>query len=114
MLALSFRAGSARLALRAAEIVRLLPLPVLRALPAAPFGVVGLVEFEADLVPVVDLALLLERRPTDSSCACRLLIARVDDRPPRLLGMLVTEAWDMVEVRTTLPRMRIADALRRI
>lgn len=105
MVALAFRAGTSRFALRASDIVRVLPARPLKPVVAAPAAVIGLLAFEEDLLPVLDLGVLLEDRATVA--ASRLLVAQVReaDGSLRRLALLASEAWDMVEVRDLLPRL---------
>lgn len=107
MLALSFRAGTARFAVRATTVVRVLDAVPLRPVVAAPTAVIGLLPFEEDLVPVIDLGVLLEGQPTTH--ASRLLVAEVGGPRSRRLALAVAEAWDMVEIRAALPRLGRAD-----
>lgn len=115
MLALSFSAGRTRFALRAQQIVRVLAAQPILPLAAAPASVIGLIEFEGDLLPVIDLQMLLENQA--GSAGFRLVVAEVDEPGTasgpagrRRLALRVEQAWEMVEIRSTLPRMHLAQA----
>jgi chemotaxis-related protein WspB len=119
MLFLLFQLGSDRYALPANEVVEVLPLVALKHVPHAPRGIVGLLNYRGEPVPVFDLSLLALGRPVAHRVSTRLLITRwapeksktcsgetrsfgklgqADSRSStRLLGLAVERATETVE-----------------
>ena len=74
--ALVFAAGSARYALRLAQIEQVLGVRPMRALAHAPLGILGLLTWREQLLPLVDLSLLSTRIPCVHRVGTRILIVR--------------------------------------
>ncbi len=100
MLFLLFHLGSERYALPASDVVEVLPLVALKHLPHAPRGVVGLLNYRGQPVPVLDLSLLALGQPAVQRVSTRILITGA--KPPEggaaptrdLLGVLVERATE--------------------
>jgi chemotaxis-related protein WspB len=99
MLFLLFQLGQDRYALEAGLIVEVLPLVGLKALPGAPHGVAGLVDYRGAAVPVIDLSTLALGTPSASRVSTRLLVVRwvSTHRGERLLGLIAERATDMLK-----------------
>jgi chemotaxis-related protein WspB len=100
-------------------VVEVLPLVALKHVPHAPRGVVGLLNYRGQPLPVIDLSLLALGCPVAHRVSTRLLILRwgignskvsrherlpfnnaaqtQPDRPARLLGMVVERATETVD-----------------
>jgi chemotaxis-related protein WspB len=76
MLFVLVQLGSDRYALPARDIVEVLPLVALKALPGTPRGVAGLLDYRGTAVPVVDLSALALGAPAHPRVSTRLLIVR--------------------------------------
>lgn len=76
MLFVLVQLGSDRYALPARDIVEVLPLVALKALPGTPRGVAGLLDYRGTAVPVVDLSALALGVPARPRVSTRLLIVR--------------------------------------
>jgi chemotaxis-related protein WspB len=98
MLFLLFHLDADRYALPAREVKEVLPLVSTKALPGAPAGVVGLVNYRGLAVPVLDLAWLALGRRSVWRVSTRLLIANYPhpDGAERLLGIIVERATEMI------------------
>ena len=98
MLFLLFHLDADRYALPAREVKEVLPLVSTKALPGAPAGIVGLVNYRGLAVPVIDLAWLALGRPSVRRVSTRLLIANYPhpDGRERLLGVIVERATEMI------------------
>lgn len=76
MLFVLVQLGPDRYALPARDIVEVLPLVALKALPGAPRGVAGLLDYRGAAVPVIDLSALALGIPARPRVSTRLLIVR--------------------------------------
>lgn len=93
VLHLLVQAGGDRYALEASAVTEVVPLVRLKALPGAPKGTAGLMNYRGAAVPVVDLALLVTGTPTPATADARIVVVRhggADD----LVGLLVPAARD--------------------
>lgn len=108
MLFVVFQLGPDRYAIDASRLEAVLPVPRLKALPQAPAGVVGLLNYHGESVPVVDLCALALGRPAASRLSTRLLLARYalpegDDlaatatTPFRWLGLIAENATSTLQ-----------------
>lgn len=94
---LQFELGSDRYLLPVGRVIEVLPLPVLKELPGAPAGVVGVADRSGRAVPVVDLARLATGRPASDRRSTRLVLVRYPapggERP---LGLVLERAVTVV------------------
>lgn len=98
MLFILFQLGADRFALPAADLVEVLPLVSLKALPGAPSGVAGLMDYRGAPVPVVDLSLLALGVPAARRVSTRVLMARypAGEGAERWLGLIAERATEML------------------
>lgn len=94
MLYLLFTLGASRYALDAPQIAEILPLAMLKEVPAAPPWVAGLLPHRGRTVPVIDLNALAVGRPAQQLMSTRLVLAHYPEPGPgsQLLGILVEQA----------------------
>lgn len=90
-----FSVSGRLLALPAAAVRRVLPLPRLDSLPAAPPVVAGLFRHRDRTVPVLRLDALLGFEPAPAALYAPLLLVERQDRP---LALLVERVFDIVPV----------------
>lgn len=95
MLFLMFRLGGDRYLLDAAQVSAVLPFVAVKALPGAPAGVVGVLDYRGTPVPVVDLALLALGREAMQVLSTRIVLIGLGEG--RLLGLIAEEAVATVE-----------------
>lgn len=108
MLALAFRLGEARYALRTRDVVEVLPRRILRELPSAPPGVVGLLPYRGTLTPVVDLCQLLLGRDCAPRRSTRIIVVTLPAGDSvRLAGLLAEQVLDFIDIGATLPGLRL-------
>jgi len=115
MLALACAAGLLRFAIPARNIVRVLPRQMLMPLPEAPKSVVGMLRFQGQLVPTIDLCQLVLNRAALVCPATRFVIvklARAEDSSalPRLLALIAEDVLDLVEITQSEPGLALPDA----
>jgi len=115
MLALACAAGSLRFAIPARNIVRVLPRQMLMPLPEAPKSVVGMLRFQGQLVPTIDLCQLVLNRAAAICPATRVVIVKlplseVNAAPPRLLALIAEDVLDLVQITQSEPGLALPDA----
>jgi chemotaxis-related protein WspB len=76
VLYLIIQLGSDRYALDASQVTEIVPLVRVKALPGAPRGAVGLMNYRGESLPVVDLHLLATGSATPASGATRIVVVR--------------------------------------
>jgi len=112
MLLLTFTAGGERYALDVAGVIELVPRVGLRAIPHAPAFLAGLLGYRGEVVPVIDLGLLLGSSPCADRLSTRIILVKSTTggqnqgeaaRGPgrgdaHLLGLIAEQVSDLVEV----------------
>ncbi len=114
MLLLTFTVAGEPYALDVAAVVELVPRVPLRAVPHAPAYLAGLLEYRGEVVPVVDLGVLLGSEPSGEKLSTRIILvaaargrAARDDASPsssasastaRRAGLIAEQVIDLVEV----------------
>lgn len=91
MLFLLLELGGERYALDTSRVVEVLPLLDLREIPHAPGWIAGLFDYHGELVPVVDLSLLMAGSAVPRFMSSRIVLTQYG-APPRLLGVLAGQA----------------------
>jgi chemotaxis-related protein WspB len=79
MLLLSLKAGANRYAIDVARIIELVPRVQLRVIPHAPPFLAGLLGYRGNVIPVIDLGLLLDSEPSRDCLSTRIIL--VNDAP---------------------------------
>jgi chemotaxis-related protein WspB len=102
MLFVQFSLDADRYLLDAAQIERMLPRAALKALPGAPRWVAGIMDYESEPVPVVDLSALALGREARERLSTRLALVRYPHRAmhrveTRRLGLLLEGATRTVK-----------------
>jgi chemotaxis-related protein WspB len=120
MLLLTFTAGANRYAIDVARVVELVPRVELRTVPHAPAFLSGLLGYRGQVVPVIDLGVLLDAVPCRQCLSTRIILvndAVVDHKPgpdeaddparapahptrsPALLGLVAEQVIDVTYTR---------------
>lgn len=92
------RLGTDRYAIEAAHVVEIVSFVRLKAMPGAPAGVAGVMNYRDEAVPVVDLNLIAVGIPTPARLTTRIVITRYAGAG--LLGLLVPEATETVRANS--------------
>ena len=79
MLLLTFTAGTNRYAIDVTRVVEVVPRVELRKIPHAPAFLAGLLGYRGEVVPVIDLGLLLDAAPCRDCLSTRIIL--VNDSP---------------------------------
>ncbi|UMZ13202.1 purine-binding chemotaxis protein CheW [Pseudomonas sp. MPFS] len=97
VLFLVFRIGQERYALRAVDVVEVLPRLQLKPIAQAPGWVSGVFAYRGTVVPVIDLCQLTFGRPAQLRTSTRLVLVHYRgeaEQPARVLGLLLEQAND--------------------
>ena len=116
MLALCLRAQGTRYAVAAKHVLVVLPKLRLRPLANAPEGVLGLLPFRGEMVPVLDAAVLLRHAAyegTPGRFSERIIVMEIKDADgqERMIALLAEDVTDLVrseqaEAGVSLPSAR--------
>ena len=95
---LLFQIGETRYALDTAAVLEIVPRVTLRPVLGAPPGVVGLLDYHAAPVPVLDLSALATGQPATTRFSTRLILVQTAavDGFRRVLGLLAERATTLV------------------
>ena len=109
MLHLLFRMGSDLFAMPANEIEKVLPLPDLEPLALAPDHVSGLLRYQGELIPVLDVNRLQGSPACRRVASTRIVLVGAEDRSR--LGLMVEQALEMLDLQApqSLARELIQD-----
>lgn len=91
MLAVLFNLGANRYAVDSRDVVEVIPLVALTAVPQAPAAIAGQFDYRGTIVPVVDLRALVEGHACASELSTRILITRYRERLLGVMAEKVTE-----------------------
>jgi chemotaxis-related protein WspB len=93
MLFVQFTLGADRYLIDGRQIERMLPVTPLKALPGAPAWVAGILTYEDEPVPVIDMTALALGRPSHERLSTRLaLVCYPRANGERRLGVLLEQA----------------------
>src|SRR5213076_2454555 len=91
MLFLLFQLGNDRYALKASDVVEIVPLVALKELPQAPKGVAGIFNYRGRPVPAIDLCSLTLGHSARERLSTRIIIVNFPDAGANHLVGLVAE-----------------------
>jgi chemotaxis-related protein WspB len=99
MLFVMFRLGADRYVLEAGQVQEILPLLAVKALPSAPAGVVGAINYRGKPLPLVDLSLLALGRPAAAFLSTRIILVRYpgEGGSENLLGLVAERAIETIQ-----------------
>jgi chemotaxis-related protein WspB len=91
---LIFEAGRQRYGLDVEDILEVVPAVRLRTLPGLPNYVAGIFSYRGELVPVLDLSMMLSGVAVTEHFSTRIVLVRysIDGKDPQTLGLLVERA----------------------
>jgi chemotaxis-related protein WspB len=98
MLFLLFQLGKDRYALKASDVVEVVPLVALQELPQAPKGVAGIFNYRGRAVPAIDLCGLTLGQAASERLSTRIIIVHYADHRGKnhLLGLIAEHATEML------------------
>jgi chemotaxis-related protein WspB len=98
MQALAFRAADMRFALALTHVVQVLHDCRARPVALAPVAVTGLIHYAGELIPVVDLGLLLGSAPAAMRGSTRLIVIRIAHPTARMFAVRAEEVLDLIKI----------------
>ena len=98
MLHLLFSTGQRRLCLPVALIARVLPPAQLKPAPQAPDYIQGLLHYNEQWIPILDLCQLVYQRPSRNALNTRLVIAHLQQAPSSYLGFIAESVDETLEM----------------
>jgi chemotaxis signal transduction protein len=115
MLTMIFEVGGQQMALPCAQILEVVPLVALRGISPGPRWLRGVFALRGQLVPVVDLSILLVNRPSAELLSSRIAIVRaeLESKEETALGILGEKMTVVRQLRTAgaarMPAFRGSD-----
>lgn len=112
MLMVLFQLGSDRYAIRSNCVIEIVSLVEFKNVPHAPEYVAGLMNFRENVVPVIDLCRLMQKRACSTFLSSRIILVDYGrltndtSGSKRILGLLaerVTEVQELIEAGTDSP-----------
>lgn len=99
MLLLTFQIGNERYAVRATEVIEILPLTTIRNIPQAPDYIAGMLDYRHHILPVIDLVQLTENRPHNKVLSSRIIVMNYSlaDRNTAI-GLIAEKVTDTIDV----------------
>src|SRR5690242_18803894 len=96
MLFLLFQLGNDRYALKASDVVEIVPLVALKELPQAPKGVAGLFNYRGQPIPAIDLCHLTVGHSASERLSTRIIIINYPDQNGKnhLVGLIAENATE--------------------
>ena len=105
MLLLLFEICNGRYALDTNQIIEIVPLVILKKIPATPDYVAGLMNYRGEGIPVVDLCQLVDNQPYEDAFSTRIIIVKypVENKGYRPLGLIADNVTETVRTNSSQP-----------
>lgn len=88
MLHVLCRIGRDEYAIEAQAVELVLPYAALKALPGAPAGIAGLLNYRGSAIPVIDLSATLTGMPAEGILSTRILLCPLAESPSGRIGLV--------------------------
>lgn len=100
MMVLLFKLDNAKYALDVAHIVEIMPRIAIKPLPRVPDYIPGLINYRGRVVPVVDLAMLVNKHPASYSLSTRIILVKFDseDGHSQMVGLIAERATETTKI----------------
>lgn len=100
MMVLLFKLDNAKYALDVAHIVEIMPRIAIKPLPRVPDYIPGLINYRGRVVPVVDLAMLVNKHSASYSLSTRIILVKFDseDGHSQLVGLIAESATETTKI----------------
>ena len=99
MLLLTFQIGKERYAVRATEVIEILPLTTIRSIPQAPAYIAGMLDYRNHILPVVDLVQLTQDKQHNKVLSSRIIVMNYPvDTKNMLIGLIAEKVTDTINV----------------
>ena len=105
MLLLLFEINNGRYALDAKQIIEIVPLVKLKAIPTTPDYVAGLMNYRGEGIPVIDLNQLVESVSYEDLLSTRMIVVKypVKDKGDRHLALIANNVTETISTKLTKP-----------
>ncbi|MDX1776080.1 MAG: chemotaxis protein CheW [Desulfobulbales bacterium] len=105
MLLLLFEIDKERYALDVRQVIEIVPLVKLKAIPTTPDYVAGLMNYRGEGIPVIDLNQLVESVPFENALSTRIIIINypVKDKGDRHLALIANNVTETISTGMTSP-----------
>ncbi len=94
---LLFKIGFKSYVVNCIEVIRIIPAVPLQTLSHPKNYLVGLLFWEHDQIPVVDLGLLIENKPTPPAYHSRIILL-TDHKTKKVIGFLAEKVTDILDI----------------
>ena len=98
MMMLLFKIDNERYGLSVADVVELVPYVSLQNLPKAPNYIAGLMNYRGNIVPVVDLSILICERPVKNMMSSRIMLIKPIKTEKRYIGLLAEHVTETIKI----------------
>lgn len=98
MMMLLFKIDGERYSLSVADVVELVPYVSLQNLPKAPEYIAGLMNYRGNIVPVIDLSILICDRPVKRLMSSRIILIKPVREENRFIGLLVENVTETIKI----------------
>jgi chemotaxis-related protein WspB len=99
VLLLQLRAGSDTFVLDTKNVVEIIPMVKWTAVPGAPRGIAGIVNYHGDPLPLIDLSDLVSGTPAEPRMTTRVVVARYGSNGSRRsLALLAEGVTDVIRI----------------
>ena len=98
MMMLLFKIDGERYSLSVADVVELVPYVSLQSLPKAPGYIAGLMNYRGNIVPVVDLSILICERPVKRLMSSRIILIKPAKDEHRYIGLLAENMTEAIKI----------------
>ena len=99
MLLLTFQIGSERYAVRATEVIEILPLTTIREIPQAPSYIAGMLDYRHTILPVIDLIQLTQERNHKKVLSSRILVMSYPLEDKNMsVGVIAEKVTDTINI----------------
>ena len=100
MLLLTFQIGNERYAVRATEVIEILPLATIRKIPQAPNYISGVLDYRNQILPVIDLVELTESRPHKKVLSSRIIVMNYPLNDINAsIGVIAEKVTDTIDIK---------------
>ncbi len=98
MMLLLFNIDGERYSLSVADVVELVPYVSLQNLPKAPEHIAGLMNYRGNIVPVVELSVLICGRPVKRLMSSRIILIKPVKEENRYIGLLAENVTEAIKI----------------
>ena len=114
MLLLTFQISNERYAVRATEVIEILPLATIRKIPQAPNYISGVLDYRNQILPVIDLVELTESRPHKKVLSSRIIVMNYPlndiNASIGIIAEKVTDTIDIKDEELSSPNIKLPNA----